>query len=41
MNPLIEVKVPLTGEYWMLCDPCIDDLDRFLNTGTSQEGPDD
>lgn len=31
-NALIEVRIPLTGEYWMLCDPCIDAVKRFIET---------
>jgi len=38
MESLIQVEVPLTGEYWMLCDECIDELDRWVNSATEQEG---
>jgi len=40
MESLIQVEVPLTGEYWMLCDGCIDELNRWVNsdTGRSDRG---
>ena len=36
MVPLIEVRVPLTDEFWMLCDPCIDNVKRYIDTDTDR-----
>lgn len=36
-NPLIEVSIDLTGEYWNLCDPCIDKMVDWLNTGGERD----
>lgn len=30
---LIELKVPLTGENWYLCDPCISRVDQWIAGG--------
>lgn len=33
-NPLFEMGIQLTEEYWMLCDPCIDSFEEWIeNTG--------
>jgi hypothetical protein len=36
-NPLIEVKIPLTGESWLVCDPCINDMVDWLDTDTDTQ----
>jgi hypothetical protein len=43
IESLIQVEVPLTGEYWMLCDGCIDKLNGWVNSGNehSKEGSQD
>lgn len=29
-RPLFEMRIELTDEYWMLCDPCIEDFTEWL-----------
>ena len=28
--PLFELEIQLTEEYWMLCDPCLDEFTEWL-----------
>lgn len=30
---LIPVEIPVTGEIWDLCDPCVDDLVDWIEGG--------
>jgi len=36
MDQLIPVEIPLTGEIWDLCDPCVDDFVRWVEAGTDR-----
>ena len=32
--PLYEMEIQLTGEYWMMCEPCIEKFTEWLSAGT-------
>jgi len=34
---LIAVEIPISTETWDLCDPCVDDLVRWIQSDTNQE----
>ena len=38
-DPFIEVKIALTGEYWMLCHGCTDNLADWIEGADSRTAP--
>jgi len=40
-KPLYELRIPVSDEWWMMCDPCLDDMVEWIDADTNEGNTDE